>query len=211
MPNVGKNIRFLRQQIGMTLKQLADAAGIDLSNLSKLERGETGFRAETIARLSIALGVPEAALFTEESAENVVEMNARRVPVLSPEQAAQWTGFERHTLPSHQQYLFLDLRSGQRSFALVVPDDSMLPTFTEGDIVIADPDIQPRPADTVVATVDKQPACLRQYRVKAIDKYHREIIELVPVNQFFPTISAESQDIRVVGTVREQRRFRRLS
>lgn len=209
MPNVGKNVRLLRQRMGLTLKELAVASGMDFSNLSKLERGEVQLTTGTIARLAVALGVPDAHLFAEESIEQVVEMSARRTPVLSPDQAPRWVpAAKRINLPPAQSFVLLDLKNGPNSFAFVVHDDSMAKLFTAGDLVIVDPEIPPRPGDVVLATINNGSACLRQYAIKGVDAYENEIIELIPMNRFYPSISSETKDIRIIGTMTEHRRFR---
>jgi transcriptional regulator with XRE-family HTH domain len=56
---LGLKLRELRQQRGMTLRALAEAAGVDFTYLSKIENERVGFLpgAETIRDLATALGV----------------------------------------------------------------------------------------------------------------------------------------------------------
>src|SRR6266571_8374544 len=55
----GQKLRELRQEKGMTLRALADAAGVDFTYLSKIENDKVGYLpgAETIRDLAKALGV----------------------------------------------------------------------------------------------------------------------------------------------------------
>ena len=57
--NFGMTLRELRLEKGMTLRSLAECAGIDFTYLSKIENGRTGYfpGAETIRELARALGV----------------------------------------------------------------------------------------------------------------------------------------------------------
>lgn len=54
---IGSSIRRNRQEKGLTQEELAEAAGISLKMVQKLEGGQKGFRMETIIRIAEALGV----------------------------------------------------------------------------------------------------------------------------------------------------------
>jgi transcriptional regulator with XRE-family HTH domain len=56
-PALGRAIRQLRKGRGMTQEQLGHAAGINLSQVSQLERGIINPRWGTVARLARGLGV----------------------------------------------------------------------------------------------------------------------------------------------------------
>ena len=55
----GQQLRQFRQEKGMTLRSLAEAAGVDFTYLSKIENDKVGYLpgAETIRDLAQALGV----------------------------------------------------------------------------------------------------------------------------------------------------------
>jgi transcriptional regulator with XRE-family HTH domain len=55
----GSRLRELRQERGLTLRTLADAAGVDFTYLSKIENGKAGYLpgVETIRELAQALEV----------------------------------------------------------------------------------------------------------------------------------------------------------
>ncbi len=210
MSNLGSNVRFMRKQLGMTLAQLATRSGLDISNLSKLERGLGGFSREGVDRLCDALGVSEGTLFSDNTPQSAVDMQARRIPVLDPVQAAAWVRASSAHLPQEgQPYTTAALRTGRNSFAMLITDEAMGPLFAAGDMIVADPDVAPLPGDFVVASARKQPALFRQYKVKEIGATGHAVIELVPLNPLHPTIKPGSHPIRVVGTMMEHRRFRK--
>jgi transcriptional regulator with XRE-family HTH domain len=62
---VGKNVRRLRQQKGITQEQLAFDAEIDLTYMGGIERGRRNPSLLVMARLAKALSVPLAKLLTE--------------------------------------------------------------------------------------------------------------------------------------------------
>ena len=54
---IGSSIRQKRQEKGLTQEGLAEAAGLSLKMVQKLEGGQKGFRMETIIRVAETLGV----------------------------------------------------------------------------------------------------------------------------------------------------------
>ncbi|EOS73928.1 hypothetical protein C819_03485 [Lachnospiraceae bacterium 10-1] len=54
---IGSSIRQKRQEKGLTQEGLAEAAGLSLKIVQKLEGGQKGFRMETIIRIAETLGV----------------------------------------------------------------------------------------------------------------------------------------------------------
>jgi transcriptional regulator with XRE-family HTH domain len=63
---VGRNVRRLRQERGVTLSELAASAGISLAMLSRLEKGDVSPSLETLAALAEALGTGAASLLKDE-------------------------------------------------------------------------------------------------------------------------------------------------
>ncbi|MFP5389200.1 MAG: helix-turn-helix domain-containing protein [Thermoleophilia bacterium] len=61
-PALGRAIRDLRQEKGLSLKSLAPEAGITLNMLSLVERGEANPTWETVKGIAAALGVPVSKL-----------------------------------------------------------------------------------------------------------------------------------------------------
>ena len=54
---IGSNIRRLRRERHMTQEGLAEAAGLSLKMIQKLEVGQKGFRMETIIKIALTLDV----------------------------------------------------------------------------------------------------------------------------------------------------------
>ena len=61
----GATVRRLRLQAGLTQEQLGERCDMDLSAVSRLERGQRNPRLDTLVRISRALGVPPAALLED--------------------------------------------------------------------------------------------------------------------------------------------------
>lgn len=60
---IGREVRALRRQQGMTGAELAERAGLSIGMLSKIENGQTSPSLTTLERLSNALAVPITAFF----------------------------------------------------------------------------------------------------------------------------------------------------
>ena len=75
---VGRRVRQLRTQAGMTQERLAERAEISVSFLSMIERGERSPHLETLEKLANGLEVPVDVLFRHD-----------------PVQVANGTGLER--------------------------------------------------------------------------------------------------------------------
>ncbi|KGH27041.1 LexA family protein [Comamonas testosteroni] len=96
------------------------------------------------------------------------------------------------------------------AFYFEIEGDSMLPEFREGDRVLIDPEVIPRPGDFVAARNSEQEATFKKYRVRGIDYAGKEIFELVPLNDDYPILRSDEHELSVIGTMLEHRRkFRR--
>ncbi|GAB5520936.1 MAG: hypothetical protein RhofKO_31870 [Rhodothermales bacterium] len=58
----GDAVRERRQACGLSQEQLADGAVIDVTTVSRVERGDHNVKLETIARLAAGLGTSVSAL-----------------------------------------------------------------------------------------------------------------------------------------------------
>jgi SOS-response transcriptional repressor LexA len=98
------------------------------------------------------------------------------------------------------------------AFALKVQGSSMEPEFMAGDVIIVDPNIQPRPGDFVVAKLDgEEKATFKRYRDRGTDGDGARVIELVPSNPDYPTLRIDSGSPgKIIATMVEHRRRRRF-
>ena len=132
----------------------------------------------------------------------------RRVPVISYIQAGVWTEIAGDFQPSdaHDWLITSDKHSGE-TFVLTIRGNSMEPDFKEGDAVIIDPSVKPRPGSFVAAKNGREEATFKKYRPRSIDVLGNEVFELVPLNEDYPTMRSDEQPIEIIGTMVEHRRF----
>jgi transcriptional regulator with XRE-family HTH domain len=71
-PAVGKRIRLLREQRGLSLRALAERCGLSLNAISKIEHGENSPTVASLHQLAKALEVPITAFFHNEVEKTTV-------------------------------------------------------------------------------------------------------------------------------------------
>ena len=71
-PNVGVRLRTLREQRGLSLRELAEHCGISFNAISRIERGESSPTVSTLHQLATALNVSIAAFFEDGHEEATV-------------------------------------------------------------------------------------------------------------------------------------------
>lgn len=67
IPDVGAQVRALRQQRGLSLRTLAELCDLSPNTISLVERGETSPSVSTLHRLATALGVHVTAFFEKRA------------------------------------------------------------------------------------------------------------------------------------------------
>ena len=75
---IGERLRRYRREAGLTLQQVADAAGVTAGFLSQAERNLTGISISSLANLAKALDVPLRALLDQPAQERPATHQGRR-------------------------------------------------------------------------------------------------------------------------------------
>lgn len=102
--------------------------------------------------------------------------------------------------------IYVDDTYSQWAFGLEIDGDSMVPDYQPGDIVIIEPEWQPRPGDCVAARNGKQEATFKKYRLRGINADGNDIFELVPINEDYPTVRSDETPLTIIGVMAESRR-----
>ncbi|GAA5072551.1 transcriptional regulator with XRE-family HTH domain [Thermocatellispora tengchongensis] len=76
LSELGKRVQGLRAERRLTLQALAEAAGVSVSMLSSVERGEKAPTVVVLARIADGLGVPLAVLVTAPDEDRVIVRRA---------------------------------------------------------------------------------------------------------------------------------------
>ncbi|POV93649.1 DNA-binding protein [Aeromonas sp. ASNIH8] len=215
--SVGDRIRRLRKSLGLTQVKLAQMLGIKAPSVVQWESDKTNLSGENLLNAAKLFGVtPDYILYggeIEQSAAPNMEMaqpDIHRIPVISYVQAGVWTApNEIRECDGNMAYITTDLDLGQRAFAIVIRGNSMEPEFTEGDLVLIDPDEPIHPGDFVVAKNGEEEATFKKYRPRGYSEDGKEIFELAPLNDDYATMRSDRQPIQIIGTMVEHRRRRK--
>lgn len=83
---IGRRVRALRTNAGMTLDTLATACNVSTSMLSLIERGESSATAVVLEKIATGLGVSLASLFDDaDTSANPISHHKDRVPWRDPQ------------------------------------------------------------------------------------------------------------------------------
>ncbi len=134
----------------------------------------------------------------------------RHIPVISYVQAGMMTEVvDPFALGDGFETILTDLDVSEQTFALIIEGSSMLPEFNEGDKVIIDPALSPRPGDFVVAKNTEEEATFKKYRPRGTGEHGEMVFELVPLNDDFPVLQSDRDHLRIIGVMVEHRKYRR--
>ncbi|HDU8491139.1 TPA: helix-turn-helix domain-containing protein [Aeromonas hydrophila] len=224
---INERIKQTRKRLGYSQEILGSRVGVSRVSISQWERGENTPNGRYLNDLAAALGVTVDWLLTGEgegavtpapevipgyhNVEPAVIPQGNRIPILSYVQAGNWREIceQATTFDGNVEYVTASVDIGPRGFGLWLRGNSMTPFFNEGDLVIIDPDEQPRPGDYVVAKNGSEEATFKKYRPRGIDESGQEVFELVPLNDDFPTMHSDRQHIEIIGVMVEHRIFRK--
>lgn len=62
---IGRKIKAKREELGMSRNEVAKACGMSHSTVSRVENGESNFRASTLIALAVVLDLSEADLYKD--------------------------------------------------------------------------------------------------------------------------------------------------
>lgn len=224
---INERIKQTRKRLGYSQEILGSRVGVSRVSISQWERGENTPNGRYLNDLAAALGVTVDWLLTGEgegavtsspevipgyhNVEPAVIPQGNRIPILSYVQAGNWREIceQATTFDGNVEYVTASVDIGPCGFGLWIRGRSMTPMFNEGDLVIIDPDEQPRPGDYVVAKNGSEEATFKKYRPRGIDENGQEVFELVPLNDDFPTMHSDRQHIEIIGVMVEHRIFRK--
>jgi transcriptional regulator with XRE-family HTH domain len=153
---IGKRLRGIRAERGLTLQQVAAASGLTRAFLSQLERGETSASVSSLYRICAALGVELQDLF-EPPQSSLVRASERRASflggtgvvdyLLTPESERRAELIETHLQPGGAADEELFTRPGDLVIAhvrhgkLEIRLDAEVITLGEGDTLTFDPTV----------------------------------------------------------------------
>jgi len=110
---IGRRVRALRAELGLTLDTLAAQCDVSRSMLSLVERGESSPTAVVLEKIAAGLGVSLAALFDDESAPpNPISTRAERTTWRDPQSGYLRRNISPANFPSPIQLVEVILPAG---------------------------------------------------------------------------------------------------
>jgi SOS-response transcriptional repressor LexA len=233
MSKISDNLRYYLARSGLSQAELAARSGCSQGAINKILQGKsekTRFLAEIAKALDVSAdalagigaGVSAASIgavppVTVEGDAKPFDQNVQRatgpvrqVPLISSVTAGKLTEIcDPYALGAYERLVMVHEDVSARAFALRIVGDSMLPEFREGDIIIVDPDVTPQPGDYVVAKNHSEEATFKRYRPRGMNESGKEYFELVPLNQDFPTLRSDFQNLVIIGVEVEHHSLRR--
>lgn len=203
-----ENLEKIRDKLG-SAAELARKVERSPQQINDTLTGKKSFGPKIARYIEEKLGLRSGYLDEPHDLSETKLSKTKKIPLLSFVQAG---------LPSrsgddeYDTWIDVDESEPDTAYAVVIKGPSMEPVFSEGQIVIVNPEICPKPGDYVVARLAnnyENEATLKQYAVTGIDEYGRDIFELRPLNPLFPTLRSNEIEIQICGVVVERReRFR---
>lgn len=214
-------LKALRHEVEKfpTIAAFARHFSLDSTYISQLLNGHRNLGERAARKLEAALGQPPMSLDWEdpdgaqggsESGFDRLPHGLRQVPRISHVQAGLWTeAVDPYAMGAGDEVVLTQTSLGPHAFALTVRGDSMTPEFQEGDTILIDPDVKPTPGDYVVAKNNDGEATFKKYRSRGLNERGEPVIELVPLNEDYPSLRSDRTPLQIIGTMMEHRRYRK--
>ena len=214
---ISERLKIAMQAAGISQAELARRCNVKPPSVNGWLNGKAKFlRGENLLAAARALNVSQHWLATGQGKMRETDANVslstigdRKIPLINYVQAGKLTEVADINDIDADNWIPTDLELSRNAFALEIKGDSMLPEFNEGDRIIIDPDVAPRPGDYVVAKNHKEEATFKKYRLKGMDSNGNHIFELIPLNEDYPTLRSNMIPLRIIGTMIEHRKYRK--
>jgi SOS-response transcriptional repressor LexA len=199
---LAERARFARKRLELTQQQLASEAGLQQSDISKIERGQIQ-RTTAVPALAKALRCNPYWLDTGDGDpewDNVAntaagpDIRGDGVPLISWVQAGMWGEIVDTLQPGDaEQWIATTARVTKSAFALRIVGDSMAPKVPDGSIVIFDPGKSFHHGSLVLAKrTGDQVATFKQLWYDGPTPY------LKPLNERYPLLEMP-EDTRIIA------------
>ena len=204
MSTLGLQLREHRERLNISQRALSDATGIEQATISRIERGEQELVSPHLSTLAGYLGLD--VLNPLGSNVEPITLTGGLVPLWSQADVARIIRLpnaeqQRET----KQHIMSARKHSSDTFAMTLTDDSMLPRFKRGDIVIVDRKRQPEVgAFVVAATVTEPSGIFGQYASRGRDRVGNTLFELMPLNHLYASRRSDEDVLTILGVAVEK-------
>ena len=113
--DVGKRLKSLREERGISMRGLARNSGLSANALSMIERGLTSPSVSTLVKIAAALEVPVTAFFRHEPERNKIVFCKATQRARIPFTRGLWEGLGGETFSGRIEAFMITLESGASS------------------------------------------------------------------------------------------------
>ncbi len=208
-------IKARRQELGLTLDQLAELTGYQKSTLRNVEESHARASEGLLRRLAFHLDLPLDELMGGSDYPRLTEtgrtmgdeaniltppgVKARVIPKLSWAQAGTTEAWE--DVYEHEGFIGFNLRDA-KAIAVEIRGDSMSPQFPQGTIAIVYPTWEAKTGDLVIARLNDGTVMFKRLHVDG-DRY-----TFISLNPIYPPLTVEKSKIEKIlpvgGTFQNQ-------
>lgn len=201
---IGKIIRNLRKQKGLTQIQLADELNVEFSNVSKWELGKNDPSKELIAKMAKLFNVSIEYLLgiTDNPTPDTLPTATVKIPLLGNIAAGQ----PIEAIENVEDYVYISEDMARRGtyFALKVKGNSMEPRIYEGDIAIIRHQAIVNNGEIAAVKVNGDDVTLKKV------EYVKDGVKLIGLNPsftplFYTTAECVQKPLTVLGKLVEVR------
>ncbi len=221
---IGSRIAQARKDQGLTLKELSERVEtLSAGRIGNWEHGSRSPGPQEAQELAKALKVAPSYLLglTDNPRGEVTllhELLPKCVPVINFTDAKELNTLLESRLDNTTPFstandkIFLEGKSskkaGPKTFATEINDDSMAPDFYPGDVIIVDPEQEPKPGQYILAVINEtNKVVFRKYR--ELDTAHKGDFELQALNNDWRSLRiTDNGAAKIIALMIEHRRYR---
>lgn len=222
MRKLGEIVRYAREQKGWNIQRLADELGIQVSAMSKKERGLLRIKPDEKVAIAEALDITvqdlermSMGIPPKETRTGQIKGHLGDIPVLNRASAGFVTdytidgGSGTDLYSGANEYLSRGDLMDELAFALIVQGDSMEPVVRQGDYLIFSPvraggPREPKPGDVVCVYFSEESS--RRGAIIGLFAQADGHVIISKANTKYPPIMVEPKDIARLGVAVEMRR-----
>lgn len=199
---IAENIKRYRVKRGLTQRELGLSLGYPESDASarigQYEKCRRSPSKETLEKLCAIFNITMADLVSPQpNVEHATLPAGKQVPLISWVQAGSWhEPFDPYPVGQGSEWVSADT-ADPNAFALRVVGDSMEPEFSEGNIIIVSPAIEPASGDYAIVKVNGE------VTFKRIQIYLSRVV-LQPLNTRYESqeiLFEDGKQIKIIGKV----------
>lgn len=203
MNTLGQRLLGLRKDKKLSRETLGAKIGVSKTAIKNWEDDENAPKLEYLQLLSdyfkCSIEYLTDGISDGDNFKRVQKKPIRLAPVLNFVQAGEFCEYHDDAISDESEPVIGD--AGVNVYWIKLEGNSMEPDFESGELVLIDPDMQPNPADYVIALRKGEKAVtFKKWRPRGFDEATgEEYSQLIPSNPDFPIIDSRFTPFSICG------------